>query len=598
MLRGIFSICLLFLGLNLFAQESKLAQQYFLDAEFEKAAVLYKKLYNDNNGNDYYFNRYIDCLSEMEAYDEAEKELKLALKKTPKMVQLYVTYGGMLEKQGRQDDADEQYSKAIKKMPADRFIVVKLANAFTSLAKYEFAVETFTAGSKLLNSSQIFSYNLGDLYRRKGEPDKMVESYLNSLEGSPTRLRSIQTLFQRYLGEDDYGELQAQLYERIQSDPKATAYVELLSWTFIQQNDYASALQQNKALDLRLGENGARPFQLAGIAYEAGDFETAIAGYDYVIQKGPASSFYIEAKKELLATKRQELTETLDYTEEQLRSLELEYQQFLEEFGKSRITAKIVAELADLEAYYLNDLDIAIDLLLGLIEYPGLQPLTLANGKISLADYYLMKGEVWEATLLYSQVDKAFEEDLVGHQARFKNAKLAYFNGDFEWAQAQFDVLKASTSKLIANDALDLSIFILDNTGLDTTTIALEKYAKADLLIFQNKFKDAQIKLDSIRSEFPGHSLEDDVLYSEAGMAMRKRKYLEASKIYEKIVENHSDEIRADNALIKLAELQEIHLNDKDAAKANYEKLFIEYSGSTFAVEARKRYRKLRGDEL
>jgi len=352
-------------------------------------------------------------------------------------------------------------------------------------------------------------------------------------------------------------------------------------------------------LDLRLGENGARPFQLAAIALEAKDYSTAIAGFDYIItQKGPQSAFYIDAKKELLATKRQQLTETYDYTEEQIRSLELEYLKFLEEFGENRITAPIVAELADLEAYYLNDLDKAISLLDGLINYTGMQPQLLAKGKISLADFYLMKGEIWEATLLYSQVDKAFAEELIGHQARFKNAKLAYYNGDFPWAQTQFDVLKTSTSKLIANDALDLSIFILDNTGLDTTTVALEKYAQADLLIFQNKFSQANIKLDSIRTLFPGHSLEDDVLYAESEILFKKRKYVEAAEILEKIVEDHADEIRADNALMKLGELQEIHLNDLEGAKQSYEKLFIEYSSSTFAVEARKRFRKLRGDDI
>ena len=586
------------MGYSLQAQDSKLAQQYYLDGEYEKAAVVYKKLATASNANDYFFDRYVDCLAEMEQFEEAEKELKTALKKNPKKVQLYVTYGGLMERQGKHDEAKVQYEKAIKKIPADRFLVVKLANAFMSETKYELAAQTFEAGAKMLNDDQVFSYNLGDLYRRKGEPDKMVENYLNSLKGNAGRLRSVQTLFQRYLDLEDYDELQGQLYGRIQDEPKTTVYIELLSWSFIQQKDYASALQQTKALDMRLGENGARPFKLSGIAFEAGDFSTAISGYDYIVQKGPQGAFYIDAKKELLATKRVQLTESYDYTEDQLRTLELEYQQFLDEFGQSRLTANIVAELADLQAYYLNDLDKAIQLLNGLIEFPGIKPITLAEGKISLADFYLMKGEIWEATLLYSQVDKAFEEDLVGHQARFRNAKLAYYNGDFQWAQTQFDVLKASTSKLIANDALDLSIFILDNLGLDTTTVALETYAKADLLVFQNKFGAAKEKLDSIRTAFPGHSLEDDVLYSEAKIELKKRKYVKAAEIFSKIVENHPDEIRADNALKELAEIQEIHLNDPEAAKNNYEKLFIEYSGSTFAVEARKNYRRLRGDDI
>ena len=599
MIQRILPLLLMFVAVSSWAQESKLAQQYYMDGEFEKAAVLYQKLHGQNKSNDYYFDRYIDCLSELERFEEAENELKGLLKKNPKQVQLYVTYGGLLERQSKYDLADEQYARAIKKMPADRFVIVKLANAFTNQTKYELAAQTYEAGTKLLQDKQVFSYNLGDLYRRKGEPAKMVEHYLNSLEGNPGRIRSLQTLFQRYLEPENFEELQAQLYDRIQVNADATPYIELLSWSFIQQKDYASALQQTKALDLRLGENGARPFQLSEIALEAKDYETAISGYDYIItEKGPQSAFYIDAKKQLLATKRQQLTETYDYSEEQLRSLELEYVKFLDEFGQNRITASIVAELADLEAYYLNDLDKAISLLDGLINFTGLQPKVLAEGKISLADFYLMKGEIWESTLLYSQVDKDFAEELIGHRARFKNAKLSYYNGDFQWAQTQFSVLKTSTSKLIANDALDLSIFILDNTGLDTTTVALEKYAQSDLLIFQNRFEEANTKLDSIRTLFPGHSLEDDVLFAEAEIFYKKRNYIKAAEILQKIVDDHADEIRADNALMRLAELQEIHLNDLESAKKNYEKLFIEYSGSTFAVDARKKFRKLRGDDI
>ena len=233
-----------------------------------------------------------------------------------------------------------------------------------------------------------------------------------------------------------------------------------------------------------------------------------------------------------------------------------------------------------------------------MIDYPGINPRIQAQGKLSLADFYLMKGEIWEATLLYSQVDKAFTEELIGHEARLRNAKLSYYAGDFQWAQAQFDVLKASTSKLISNDALDLSIFILDNLGLDTTATPLELYSQADLLVFQNRFPEAFLKLDTLLREFPEHSLDDDVLYTKATIYKKKREYQKAAEMLHTIVDDYPEEIRADNALYMLANLYETHLNDIEKAKELYEKLFIDYSGSTFAVEARKRFRALRGDEV
>jgi TolA-binding protein len=209
-----------------------------------------------------------------------------------------------------------------------------------------------------------------------------------------------------------------------------------------------------------------------------------------------------------------------------------------------------------------------------------------------------MQGEIWEATLLYSQVDKVFADDVLGHEARFRNAKLSYYNGDFKWAQSQFDVLKASTSKLIANDALDLSVFILDNLGLDTTDMALKLYAEADLLSFQNKFAEAYSKLDTLARLFPKHFLDDDILYAKAQINMKQKNFEVAAELFKKVVELFPEEIRADNSLFELAELHENQLNNIEKAKEYYERIFTEYSSSTFAVEARKRFRKLRGDNL
>jgi len=579
--------------------DSKLAQQYYADGEFEKAAVLYEKLHKKNNKNDYYFNRYMDCMLALEEYGKAEKVIKKRLKKDPKLVQLYVTYGNLYEKQYKDDEAQAQYEKAIKKLPADRFSITRLASAFLNLTKYDLAIQTYEKGAKLLKDDNVFAYNLGDLYRRKGDTDKMIGNYLNSLADNPSRLNSMKTLFQRYLSDDDFVELQTQLYTRIQEDDETVAYPELLIWLFIQKKDYKNAFRQVKALDRRLKENGGRIYRLADIAANAKDYDAAIEAYDYIVaEKGHMSSYYIEAKRESLSCKRKKLVEGFDYTAEDLKLLETEYESFLGEFGKRKSTATIVAELADLEAFYLNDLDKAITLLNEMIEYRGLNRYILAKGKLSLADFYLMKGEIWEATLLYSQVDKEFKDDILGHEARFRNAKLSYYAADFQWAQAQFDILKASTSKLIANDALDLSIFIMDNLGLDTIATPITMYSQADLLVFQNRFPEAFSKLDSLDRMFPGHTLQDDMFYLKAQIYTKKRDYESAMKMYQKIIDEHIEEIRADNALFELANLYENQVKDIEKAKELYERIFIDFSGSTFAVDARKRFRRLRGDDV
>ncbi len=581
------------------AQDSRLAQQYFQNGEYEKAAVLFEQLYEANQQNDYFFERYVDCLIALERYEVCEKAIKKQIKRDPKNLTLYVTLGRLLEQQYREAEAEQQYQSAIAQVTKEHFQIIRLANAFTNSAKYDYAIQTYEKGAELLKDRVTFSFYLGDLYRRKGDTAKMIESYLNSLAGAPDRLPTLQTTFQRFFTAEDYTELQKQLYARLQLDENAIFYTEMLAWAFMQQGDYRNALRQLRALDKRLRENGGRVFQLAQIAAGAKDYDVAIAGYDYIVEdKGRTSTFYLEAKREALRCRRSKLTEGFSYTRDELATLESQYESFLNEFGRSRITAGIIAEQAELEALYLNNLDKAIALLNEVVEFPNVDPIIAANAKLALGDYYLMQGEIWEATLLYSQVDKAFKEDALGNEARYRNARLSYYDGDFQWAQAQFDILKASTSKFISNDAIDLSVFIMDNLGLDTTAEALSLYAEADLLVFQNRFDEAFQKLDALLKTFPAHALEDDVLYLKSKIYQKKRDYVAQSKLLQRIIDGYPEEIRADNALFELAELYQTHLNDPEKAKELYEKLFIDYSGSTFAVEARKQFRILRGDKV
>ena len=598
-MRYFLFLLLLTLPAFAFSQDARLAQQYYQNGEYEKAAVTFEKLYRANEVQDFYFDRYIECLLSLGQYDEAEKALKKELKKYPGRLSFHVGLGNLYERQLRSAEADAEFQKAIKSLPADRNVIIKLAQSFTQAAKFDLAISTYEKGAKLVSDDGAFAYNLGELYRRQGNTPLMVENYLSSLRDNPGRMISLQTIFQRFFTGEDLDELQTQLYTRIQEDQSNIYYVELLAWVFVQRKDYANALRQLKALDRRLNENGYRVFQYAETVANDKFYDVAIDAYSYIIQeRGPSSPLYVESKRKMLRCKREKLTESYNFNSSDLLVLEQEYLQFLDEFGRNRNTAALMVELSELQAYYLNDMDKAIRMLKEMVAMPGIQPAVLARGKIALADYYLITAERWEATLLYAQVDKTFEDDVLGHEARFRNAKLSYYFGDFEWAQAQFEALKSSTSKLIANDALDLSVFIMDNLGLDTTEASLSLYAEAELLIFQNRFDEAFDKLDQLLDQFPEHSLRDDVLYAKAQVYKKKRAYSTAAELLQIIVDEHPTEIRADNALFELAGLYEQNLEDAEKAQELYEKLFLDYSNSTFAVEARKRFRILRGDNI
>jgi tetratricopeptide (TPR) repeat protein len=598
--------CLLLLSAALRAQpDANLASQYFQNGEFEKASVLYEKLWKQSPKVDFYFTYYIRCLVEMDRHEDAVDVLKKRIKQENSAGWLYVELGYVYERANEADKAKAQYEKAIELLPADQAAVTKLANTFTGNLQYDLAAKTYEKGNQLFGSSSFFAFELGDIYRAKGDTRKMIESYLACLKAQPSRLTNVQYFFSRGLDKENYEELFSQLFALVQSDPENTIWPEMLAWAYLQQKDYRNAFKQVIALDRRLQENGGRVFKIARTAQNERDFPAAIEGYAYIVEKkGASCPFYYDARREILNCRRTQLTAGYLYSREELLGLEKDYESFLEEFGRSKNTAALLSELAELEAFHLNNLPKAIATMLAVTEMNfGMATkdrLTLAEAKLDLADYYLMSGDAWEATLLYSQVDKAHKEDEIGERARFKNAKLSYYMGDFEWSQGQLDALKASTSELISNDAIDLSVFIMDHYGLDTIPTPMEMFARADLLNFQNRFDEAFTVLDSIQQLFPNHTLLDAILFTKADVHTKRREYVQAQPLLEKITTDFPESIYLDNALFRLAELyeNENQLNDKEKAKALYEKIVLEHSGSLFVIEARKHYRLLRGDNL
>jgi tetratricopeptide (TPR) repeat protein len=328
------------------------------------------------------------------------------------------------------------------------------------------------------------------------------------------------------------------------------------------------------------------------------DYTAAKEAYEYVVSKGSSNSYYISARLELLKTLKVQVTSKYTYSAEDINGLELAYKDALLELGESSSTVMMMKELAHIQVFFGGKPEEAIDVLNRALEIPGVYDNVRAHLKLELGDVLVYEGNVWEASLLFSQVELDFKEDAIGHEGKFRNARVSYFTGDFEWAQSQLDVLKASTSKLIANDALDLSLLITDNLALDTIYKPMELFAQADLFIYQNQLELALEKIDSILTEYPAHSLTDEIHFSKFEIYQKKGQFEKAANELDQILLFYADDIVADDAIFNLAEMSEDVFNDYERASELYEMILTDYSNSLYAVEARKRFRRLRGDNI
>lgn len=594
-------LVLLFLPFTGEAQTSdqQLAQHYYSKGEFDKALVYYEKLYKDEQAK-VYFDRYIDCLIQTGDDKQAEKVLKKEASKHKGEADYAVKLAKFYEDGGDISQANEIYDELIEELSPSAHRVISLYNVFKAEGKWDQAYKTLVQGRKLLKKSYPLNFQFAEYYGTVGETKKMMDEYLDMIDYHPSYISNIQKVLSVRIdfskeNSEEYEYLRIALIERTQKHPDDLNFAEMLTWLFIQKQDFAGALVHIKAMDKRSGSEGRQVYDFGNICIENKDYSTARRAFQYVVDLGDESLFFMRAQNSLLNVSFVEVTTRRDFSSVELGVIITNYEKVLDKYGKRHKTLSLVMELAHIKAFYANQAEEGILLLEEAIDFQGLTDMQRAQVKMELADVHVLHGDVWEASLLYMQVDKEFKYEPIGHEAKFKNARIFYYDGEFDFAQSQLDVLKQSTSKLIANDALKLSLLITDNYGLDSNYVAMSKFAHADLLVEQHRYDEAFLLFDSIVNEFPAHSLGDEILLKKSYAYQLRGQWEKAIYELEQLLKYYSDDILADDALFQLGDIYENHLMNSEKAVEYYKQILFDYKGSLYTAEARKRFRVIRG---
>ncbi len=594
-----------FFSIALYAQEStdqQLAQYYFSRGDFEKALPYCQKVFQKENSK-FTFTRYYECLLKTQKEKEAEKLLKKQVDLFSEELGYRVMLADFYETHDQAKSAQKMYHSLIEENASSSIRILELYTLFKSKGKKEFSFQLLQQGRKNLKQDYPLNLQFADYYASQQQTQKMIDELLDLLEYKPEQMELIQSTFATYIDfsqeDNPTGELlRNSLLDKVQRRNGDIIYDEMLMWFYTQKRQFGLALNQAQAMDKRTKGDGSRVFDLANLLAQNKEYALARKGFEYLVKQGQGYPYYYQAEQSILHTRFLELTEQRNFTLDEVNNVVSEYKLTIQRLGRTRNTLTLVRELAHINAFYANQADTAIALLENSIKMPGLSGLQVAESKMLLADIYVLKDDIWEASILYMQIDKDFKFETIGFEAKFKNARIFYYDGDFKFAQSQLDVLKESTSKLIANDALKLSLLITDNFGLDSNYTAMRQFARADLLLEQHQYKQAFQLYDSIASAFPYHGLNDEILLRKSQAYQQQGKWQDAIALLDKLLLNHSEDILADDALFQLGTIYENQLKDKEKAIEYYKKILFKYKGSLYGVEARKRLRILRGDKM
>ena len=573
--------------------EARLAKSLYDRKDFQKAVLLYEELHEKNPENSQFYENYIQCLVNLKEFKTARKTARKMAKLTGYPLIFMVDEVWINTLDDPESKANNKlYRLILEKSQENITLALQAADRFQSRDMSEEAIDILVQTENIYGSNPRLSNQIALLEMQNGKRLKALERYLDLIGGSNATHDQLKRIFDTYITDSaDIMALQEMLLVKIKQYPQVQGFSEWLKWTFVQLQDWNKAFIYTRSIDLRLKEDGYRMFELSYLCATNGDLKTAIKCLEYCIKKGEDAYNFYDAQSRWFEL-------SFQLSEKENLPLSQNFDEQISAFIAENAPSKSTLPAAIIWSKRLTKkllIDSAVKVLQRFSESDFLDRKTNAEAKIALSDLLIQQGDVYQSELLLAQVEKQFKDDPTGQLAKFKRAELSFYRGDYDWANMQLDVLKGATTQLISNDAMELSLCITDNLGIDSNYTALEWYSRARLFQRQGMLDSALNYAEKIAATFPGHSLGDETMLMKAQLYTEKNQYDIAASLYEKLVETYPSDILADNALFELAQIQQFQLKNLEKAKANYEKLIVEYTQSLFVSEARIQFRKLRG---
>jgi tetratricopeptide (TPR) repeat protein len=362
------------------------------------------------------------------------------------------------------------------------------------------------------------SFERAQLYAQLGDLDAQYAAYLRAIDENRGYLNNIKLRITQNIGDDESGAhaeaAKTALITRIQSGGNTGVFESLLLFVYRELEEYDRAFRWLKA---KAKSDDFRANELLNIARdlsETGNLALASEVYDFLIYsrpRGMQGGWLNQALKEQL-----EVLTSYDNAKAEV---------LVSHFGGSECGDCFGWELAreeyqmqrksidssSVETYAKTMSDLRA-------RYP--RPLMVGLTYKSYAGMLQVLGSFDRALIEYARAETLLGDSKEGDESRLARAMCAFYDGDIPWAKTQLEVLLKSTSKEIANDALENALLIAANSVEDTLYEGLQIIRKPMLLEVMGQKEEALEAYERAEKILLANEVYDDLLLKKGKLEL------------------------------------------------------------------------------
>ncbi len=569
------------------------AEQLLRSGQYQQALPLLEALYRERPDVYVFYDRLKQVYENLKRYDDALRLIESRLDARAPNPALLAEKGRLLYLKGDEAAAQAAWEAAIQAAPQQSGTYRVVYQTLLELRRFDEAIRVLERARRTLSNPLVFLLDLAYLYSLDGRYKEAMEAYREFLQQDARRLGFVQTRLAPFMDEAAAREAGIAVFERaVRREPLNAVFRQMLAWLYLRNGDYTRALDVYRALDRLEQAQGQLLLQFALQARDAGALDAARAALEDILRQS-GTSVRPEAHYELGRLYEQQALSGDTTAAHLARRM---YRNFLATFPGHPLVPDALYRLARLEMDVLHHPQAADSLLTLLLDrYTDHE--VAWQARFDRGRLALQAGDLGAARLAFLRLLDTRRTGPLAEAARYQLALLDFYDGAFDAALAQLDILVEDAASDVANDALTLRLLIQENRGPDSLDTPLRRYAQARLLMNRNLPEAALDSLNVLQQDVGMHPIADDVTLLRARLLRRLRRPTEALALLLEFPLRYPRSPLRDQSLYEAARIQEEDLRDHAAALDTYTRLLTEFPGSPLIPEVRTRIRHLRGED-